>query len=67
MGYIVLSIALALGIALAETPPPEAPARVAPLRLRMTLELSEPLAEQVAQETRDAGDDEVTTLAYGRD
>ena len=67
MGYIVLSIALALGVVLAETPAPEAPARVAPLRLRMALELSEPLAEQVAQETQDAGDDEVTTLAYGRD
>jgi hypothetical protein len=63
MGYIVLSVALALGFVFAETPPPEAPSRVAPLRLRMALELSEPLSEQVAQE---AADDQVATVAYVR-
>jgi hypothetical protein len=67
MGYLVLSVALALGFVFAQTPPPEAPARIAPLRLRMALELSEPPAEQVTQETEDASDDEITALAYGRD
>jgi hypothetical protein len=65
IGYVVLSVALVLGFALSEAPPPDAPARTAPLRLRMALELSGPFAEQVAQDAAD--DDEVTTVAYGRD
>ncbi len=67
IGYLVLSIALALGFVFAEPPPPDAPSRIAPLHLRMALELSEPLVEQVAQEPEDAADDQVTTVAYGRD
>ena len=61
MGYVILSVALAVGFVFSEAPPPGTPARIAPLHLRMSLDLSEPLAEQVAQE---AGDEQVTTLAY---
>jgi hypothetical protein len=67
IGYVVLSVALAVGFAFSEAPPPDAPARIAPLRLRMAMELSEPVSEQVVQVSPELGDDRLTTLAYMRD
>ena len=62
MGYLVIAVALAVGFTFAEAPPPGSPSRIAPLHLRMALELSELPSEQVAEE---AAEDPVTTLAYG--
>ena len=67
IGYVVLSVALAVGFAFSEAPPPDAPARISQLRLRMAMELSEPVSEQVVQVSPEVGEDRVTTVAYMRD
>lgn len=42
---LAIVIALAIGLAFAEPRPPDAPSRVVPLRLKVTLELSVPAIE----------------------
>jgi hypothetical protein len=66
IGYVVFSVALAIGIVFAEAPPPGTPSRLTPLHLRMALELSEPLAQQVVQEAQEPPAEEVWTLASSR-